>query len=57
MAPIYIEFCLGLILPEYSILPATYMFNSTELMMSIDRGLYELRTGNNINTAALLVVL
>ncbi len=33
-----------------------YMFNSTELMMSIDRGLYELRTGNNTNTAALLVV-
>ncbi len=26
MAPIFIEFCLGLILPEYSILPATYIF-------------------------------
>ena len=32
------------------------MFNSTELMLSIDRGLYELRTDNNTNTAALLIV-
>ncbi len=34
-----------------------FMVNSTELMMSIDRVLYELRRGNNTNTAALLVVL
>ncbi len=27
-----------------------YMFNSTELMMSIDRGLYELRTDNKTDT-------
>ncbi len=33
-----------------------YMFNSTELMLSIGRGLYELRTDNNTNTAALLIV-
>ncbi len=33
-----------------------YMFNSTELMMSIDRGMYELRTNNNTITAALLFV-
>ncbi len=33
-----------------------YMFNSTEPMVSIDRGLYELRTGNHTNTAALLNV-
>ena len=32
------------------------MFNSTDLMTSIDRELYELRTGNNTNTAALLIV-
>ncbi len=31
------------------------MFNSTELIMSIDRELYELRTGNNTNTAALII--
>ena len=29
------------------------MFNSTDLMMPMDRGLYELRTGNNKNTVAL----
>jgi hypothetical protein len=34
-----------------------YTFNSTELMMSIDRGLYELRTNNSTNTTALLIVL
>ena len=33
-----------------------YKFNSTELMMSMDRELYELHTGNNANTAALLIV-
>jgi hypothetical protein len=32
-----------------------YMFHSTELMMSIDRELYELRIGNNTNIAALLI--
>ncbi|CAF3835536.1 unnamed protein product [Rotaria sp. Silwood1] len=32
------------------------MFNSTELMISIDRGLYELRTDNHTNAAALLIV-
>ncbi len=33
------------------------MFNSTELMMSIDRGLYELRADNSTNITALLIVL
>ncbi len=32
------------------------MFHSIELMMSIDRELYELHTGNNTNAAALLIV-
>jgi hypothetical protein len=32
-----------------------YMFHSIELMMSIDRELYELHTGNNTNTAALFI--
>ncbi len=31
------------------------MFNSTELMISIDRGLYGLRTGTNANKARLLI--
>ena len=31
------------------------MSNSTEVMMSIDRGLYELHTGTNTNTAVLLI--
>ena len=30
-----------------------YMYHSTELMLPIDRGLYELRTDNTTNTAAL----
>jgi hypothetical protein len=34
-----------------------YMFNSTELIISIDRGLYELCIDNNTNTTALLIVL
>jgi hypothetical protein len=33
-----------------------YMFHSAELMVSIDRGLYELCTGNNRNPTALLIV-
>ena len=33
-----------------------YMFNSTELMLSIDRGLYELHTDNKTKTAALPIV-
>ena len=33
-----------------------YMFHSADLMVSIDRELYELRTGNNRNPAALLIV-
>ncbi len=33
-----------------------YIFNLTELMMSVDRELYELRTANNTNTAGLLIV-
>ncbi len=32
------------------------MFHSIELMMSIDRELYELHTDNNTNTVALLIV-
>ena len=31
------------------------MFNQSDLMMSIDRGLYELHADNNTNTAALPV--
>jgi hypothetical protein len=34
-----------------------YMFHSIELMMSIDRELYELHTGNNTNTVVLLFFL
>ncbi len=31
------------------------MFNSTDLMMAIDRELYELRTGNKTNAAVPLI--
>jgi hypothetical protein len=33
-----------------------YRFDSTELILSMDRGLYELCIDSNTNTAALLIV-